>query len=201
MSELITRRTFLKATGAAALVAVAGSMLVGCGEGYGATPGNPTLPTIDNSTYANFGSFTVDLGPLSGQWTSRTTYESDGWRHNYLYTGLFIDNSYNTTSSVTIYTSNFTCKHNGTTESGLKVCSLGNFDLNDAKTGFNFIKSVTVPAGQSKIFPLYIDLGPVNTASFNRFYTGSFTITVKVGSTSRVFDYSGLINDPSVSNH
>ena len=44
MSELITRRTFLKATGAAALVAAAGSMLVGCGEGYGATPGNPTLP-------------------------------------------------------------------------------------------------------------------------------------------------------------
>ena len=201
MSELITRRTFLKATGAAALVAAASGMLVGCGEGYGATPGNPTLPTIDNSTYANFGSFTVDLGPLSGQWTSRTTYESDGWQHNYLYTGLFIDNSYNTDSSVTIYTSNFTCKHNGTTESGLKVCSLGNFDLNDAKTGFNFIKSVTVPAGQSKIFPLYIDLGPVNTASFNRFYTGSFTITVKVGSTSRVFDYSGLINDPSVSNH
>ena len=44
MSELITRRTFLKTTGAAALVAAAGSMLVGCGEGYGATPGNPTLP-------------------------------------------------------------------------------------------------------------------------------------------------------------
>ncbi|MEI3313745.1 MAG: twin-arginine translocation signal domain-containing protein [Faecalibacterium prausnitzii] len=51
MSELITRRTFLKATGAAALVAAAGSMLVGCGEGYGATPGNPTLPTIDTSDY------------------------------------------------------------------------------------------------------------------------------------------------------
>lgn len=38
MSELITRRTFLKATGAAALVAAASGMLVGCGEGYGATP-------------------------------------------------------------------------------------------------------------------------------------------------------------------
>lgn len=50
MSELITRRTFLKTTGAAALVAAAGSMLVGCGEGYGATPGNPTLPTIDTGT-------------------------------------------------------------------------------------------------------------------------------------------------------
>ena len=82
------------------------------------------------------------------------------------------------------------------------MCSLDNFDLNDAKTGFKFITSVTVPAGQSKTFPLYIDLGPVNTASFDQFYRGSFTITVKVGNTSRVFDYSGgLINDPSVSNH
>ena len=43
MSELITRRTFLKATGAAALVAAASGMLVGCGGGYGATPGNPPL--------------------------------------------------------------------------------------------------------------------------------------------------------------
>lgn len=167
MSELITRRTFLKATGAAALAVAASGMLVGCGEGYGATPGNPTLPTIDNSTYANFGSFTVDLGPLSGQWTSRTTYESDGWRHNYLYTGLFIDNSYNTTSSVTIYTSNFTCKHNGTTESGLKVCSLGNFGLNSAGTGFKYVSSVTVAKGERKTVPIYIDLGPVNTTSLN----------------------------------
>ncbi len=121
MSELITRRTFLKTTGAAALVAAAGSMLVGCGEGYGATPGNPTLPTIDTGTFATLGSTYVDMGPLTGTWVSRTTYESDGWRHNYLYTGLSIDNSYNTDSSVTISTSNFTCKHNGTTESGLKV--------------------------------------------------------------------------------
>lgn len=196
MSELITRRTFLKATGAAALVAAAGSMLVGCGEGYGATPGNPTLPAIDDNTYADFGSFTVDLGPLSGQWTSRTTYQSDGWRHNYLYTGLKISTI---TSVVNLSTSNFICKHNNDT---LTVCSLGNFDLNDTKTGFNFIKSINVPAGQSKTFPLYIDLGPVNTASFNQFYRGRFTITVKVGSTSRVFDYSGgLINDPFVSNY
>ena len=201
MSELITRRTFLKTTGATALVAAAGSMLVGCGEGYGATPGNPTLPTIDGSTYANFGSFTLDLGPLSGEWTSRTTYESDEWRHNYLYTGLFIDNSNSTTSSVTINTSNFTCKHNGAPKSGLEVRSLGNFDLNDAKNSFNFIKSIQVPAGQTKTVPLYIHLGPVNTDPFIKFYSG-ITITVTVNNTSRVFDYSGgLINDPSVYNH
>ena len=41
MSELITRRTFLKATGAAALVAAAGGMLAGCGDGANAsTPEN-----------------------------------------------------------------------------------------------------------------------------------------------------------------
>lgn len=48
MSELITRRTFLKATGAAALVAAAGSMLVGCGDGaYASTPENLVAPPID----------------------------------------------------------------------------------------------------------------------------------------------------------
>ncbi len=48
MSELITRRTFLKATGAAALVAAAGSMLAGCGDGaYASTPENlVALPSI-----------------------------------------------------------------------------------------------------------------------------------------------------------
>lgn len=77
MSELITRRTFLKATGAAALVAAAGSMLVGCGDGaYASTPENLVAPPIDNSDFANFGSFTADIGPLSGQWTSSSIYES-----------------------------------------------------------------------------------------------------------------------------
>ena len=196
MSELITRRTFLKATGAAALAVAASGMLAGCGEGYGATPGNPTLPTIDNSTYANFGSFTVDLGPLSGQWTSRTTYESDGWRHNYLYTGLFIDNSYNTTSSVTIYTSNFTCKHNGATESGLKVCSLGNFGLNSAGTGFKYVSSVTVAKGDRKTFPIYIDLGPVNTTSLN--VRGVFTVELKLGGKTATFKYQPIYDDPTI---
>ena len=196
MSELITRRTFLKATGAAALAVAASGMLAGCGEGYGATPGNPTLPTIDNSSYANFGSFTVDLGPLSGQWTSRTTYESDGWQHNYLYTGLFIDNSYNTTSSVTIYTSNFTCKHNGATESGLKVCSLGNFGLNSAGTGFKYVSSVTVAKGERKTVPIYIDLGPVNTTSLN--VRGVFTVELKLGGKTATFKYQPIYDDPTI---
>ena len=78
MSELITRRTFLKATGAAALVAAASGMLVGCGDGaYASTPENLVAPPIDNSDFANFGSFTADIGPLSGQWTSSSIYEFD----------------------------------------------------------------------------------------------------------------------------
>ena len=46
MSELITRRTFLKATGAAALAVAASGMLAGCGEGYGATPATRPYPPL-----------------------------------------------------------------------------------------------------------------------------------------------------------
>ena len=38
MSELITRRTFLKTTGAAALAVAASGMLAGCGGAYASTP-------------------------------------------------------------------------------------------------------------------------------------------------------------------
>ena len=196
MSELITRRTFLKTTGAAALAVAASGMLVGCGEGYGATPGNPTLPTIDTGTYATFGNTYVDMGPLTGTWVSRTTYESDGWRHNYLYTCLSIDNTYNTTTSVTIHTSNFTCKHNGATESGLKVCSLDNFGLNRAGTGFQYVSSVTVARGDRKTFPIYIDLGPVNTTSLN--VRGIFTVELKLGGKTVTFKYQPIYEDPSI---
>lgn len=110
MSELITRRTFLKATGAAALVAAAGSMLVGCGDGaYASTPENLVAPPIDNSDFANFGSFTADIGPLSGQWTSSSIYESDTC-HNYFYTGFKLDND-SGTSAVTVNISNFAFSH------------------------------------------------------------------------------------------
>ena len=53
MSELITRRTFLKATGAAALAAAAGSMLAGCGDGYDATAETlRTLPSVQRFHYS-----------------------------------------------------------------------------------------------------------------------------------------------------
>lgn len=86
MSELITRRTFLKTTGAAALAVAASGMLAGCRDGaYASTPENLVAPSIDNTDFADFDSFTADIGPLSGQWTSSSIYESDT-RHNYFYT-------------------------------------------------------------------------------------------------------------------
>ena len=77
MSELITRRTFLKATGAAALAVAASGMLASCGEGYRATPGNPTLPTLDAQLQGLPGC-SVGMGAFSGTFESNSVYESDG---------------------------------------------------------------------------------------------------------------------------
>ena len=195
MSELITRRTFLKTTGAAMAAAAAGGMLAGCGDGaYASTPENLVAPPIDNSDFANFGSFTADIGPLSGQWTSSSIYESDT-RHNYFYTGFKLDNS-SGNSSVTVNTSNFAFRH---TDGGTgKVCGLGYKGLNSSKTAYVFNQSLTVPAGLSKTVILFIDIGPVTTSSFDRFYRGTITITLgKLNNQTAAFTFNGLISDPS----
>ena len=195
MSELITRRTFLKATGAAALVAAAGSMLVGCGDGaYASTPENLVAPPIDNSDFANFGSFTADIGPLSWQWTSSSIYEFDT-RHNYFYTGFKLDNE-SGSSDVTVSTSNFAFSH---TDGGTgKVCGLGYKGLNSSKTAYVFNQSLAVPAGRSKTVILFIDIGPVTTSSFDKFYRGTITITLsKLNNQTATFTFNGLISDPS----
>lgn len=190
MSELITRRTFLKAAGTAMAAAAAGG-----GDGaYASTPDNLVAPSIDNTDLANFGSFTADIGPLSGQWTSSSIYESDT-RHNYFYTGFKLDNS-NSNSSVTVNTSNFAFRH---TAGGTgKVCGLGYKGLNSSKTAYVFNQSLTVPAGQSKTVILFIDIGPVTTSSFDRFYRGTITITLgKLKNQTATFTFNGLISDPS----
>lgn len=195
MSELITRRTFLKTTGAAALAVAASGMLAGCGDGaYASTPENLVAPPIDNSDLANFGSFTADIGPLSGQWTSSSIYESDT-RHNYFYTGFKLDNE-SSRSDVTVSTSNFAFSHpaGGTG----KVCGLGYKGLNSSKTAYVFNQSLTVPAGYSKTVILFIDIGPVTTSSFDKFYRGAITITLgKFNQQTATFTFNGLINDPS----
>lgn len=194
MSELITRRAFLKTAGAAALAVAASGMLAGCGGAYASTPENLVAPPIDNSDLANFGSFTADIGPLSGQWTSSSIYESDT-RHNYFYTGFKLDNS-SGNSSVTVNTRNFAFRH---TAGGTgKVCGLGYKGLNSSKTAYVFNQSLTVPAGQPKTVILFIDIGPVTTSSFDRFYRGTITITLgKLNNQTATFTFNGLISDPS----
>lgn len=195
MSELITRRTFLKTTGAAALAVAASGMLAGFGDGaYASTPENLVAPPIDNSDFANFGSFTADIGPLSGQWTSSSIYESDT-RHNYFYTGFKLDNS-SGTSAVTVNISNFAFKHSAGGTG--KVCGLGYKGLNSSKTAYVFNQSITVPAGQPRNVILFIDIGPVTTSSFDKFYRGAITITLgKFNQQTATFTFNGLIGDPS----
>lgn len=170
-------------------------MLVGCGDGaYASTPENLVAPPIDNSDFANFGSFTADIGPLSGQWTSSSIYESDT-RHNYFYTGFKLDNG-SGTSAVTVNISNFAFNHaaGGTG----KVCGLGYKGLNSSKTAYVFNQSLTVPAGQSRTVILFIDIGPVTTSSFDKFYRGAITITLgKFNQQTATFTFNGLIGDPS----
>lgn len=137
MSELITRRTFLKATGAAALVAAAGSMLVGCGEGYGATPGNPTLPTLDTSNYKGLPSCSVGMGAFSGTFESNSVYESDGCRHYYLYTALGFQ-SVDTSFSLSKNQITFTFKNGKISKRTAR--SLDNFVIDSATQNINTLK-------------------------------------------------------------
>ena len=51
MSELITRRTFLKTTGAAALAVAASGMLAGCGNRADALLSVSALPSVSSESY------------------------------------------------------------------------------------------------------------------------------------------------------
>ncbi len=193
MSELITRRTFLKATGAAALVAAAGSMLVGCGEGYGATPGNPTLPTHDTSHYKGLLSYSVGMGAFSGTFESNSVYESDGCRHYYLYTALGfqgVNTSFSLSKSQIAFT--FT---NGKI-SNRAARSLDNFVIDSATQKYKYFETVTINTGNS-VIPLYVDLGSIYDVDIS--HVGPFTVTYTDGSSKVTFSYSSPIDTtPSI---
>ena len=196
MSELITRRTFLKTTGAAALAVAASGMLAGCGDGaYASTPENLVAPPIDNSDFANFGSFTADIGPLSGQWTSSSIYEG-GERHNYLY-AAFAVSTMSSTDSITINTSDLTFAHTGGSKG--TVVGLGYKGLNSDKTDYVFNTSLSVGKASQKTVILFIDLGTISNSSFQSLYTGQMTLTLKKSGKTAVFTYTGLQDAPSSS--
>lgn len=72
MSELITRRTFLKAAGTAMAAAAAGGMLAGCGGAYASTPDGLVAAAVDSDKVVDFGAFTANIGRFD-QWTSSST--------------------------------------------------------------------------------------------------------------------------------
>ena len=179
MSELITRRTFLKTTGAAALVAAAGSMLVGCGEGYGATPGNPTLPTLDTSNYKGLPSCSVGMGAFSGTFESNSVYESDGCRHYYLYTALGFQ-SVDTSFSLSKNQITFTFKNGKISKRTAR--SLDNFVIDSATQKYKYFETVPIKTGNS-VIPLYVDLGSIYDVDIS--HVGLFTVTYTDGSPIR----------------
>lgn len=192
MSELITRRTFLKTTGAAALVAAAGSMLVGCGEGYGATPGNPTLPTLDTSNYKGLPSCSVGMGAFSGTFESNSVYESDGCRHYYLYTALG-SQSVDTSFSLSKNQITFTFKNGKISKRTAR--SLDNFVIDSATQKYKYFETVPIKTGNS-VIPLYVDLGSIYDVDIS--HVGLFTVTYTDGSNKVTFSYSSPLDTPTI---
>ena len=192
MSELITRRTFLKATGAAALVAAAGSMLVGCGEGYGATPGNPTLPTLDTSNYKGLPSCFVGMGAFSGTFESNSVYERDGCRHYYLYTALGFQ-GVNTSFSLRNNQITFTFKNSNISKTN--ACSLDNFVIDSATQKYKYFETVPIKTG-NPVIPLYVDLGSIYNVNIS--HVGPFDVTYTDGSSNVTFFYSSPLDTPTI---
>lgn len=194
MSELITRRTFLKTTGAAALVAAAGSMLVGCGGAYASTPDGLVAAAVDSDKVVDFGTFTANIGRFD-QWTSSSIYEG-GEHHNYLY-AAFAVSTMSSAESITIDTSDLTFAHTGGSKG--TVVGLGYKGLNSDKTDYVFHTSLPVGKASQRTVILFIDLGTISSSSFQSLYTGKITLTLRKSGKTAVFTYTGLQDAPSSS--
>lgn len=154
MSEKITRRVFLKATGLAALSIAAASALGGCS--LSPLPGNVTLPSVNEDDYATVTGkpyYKIAFSSLSGEWKSMSIYESDSKQHRYIYAGLFIKDA---DKKFTLPTSNIQCKIGG---KAAKVAGLGNIAMNEGATSYKFPTKATIAVGTPVGLPLYIDLG------------------------------------------
>lgn len=154
MSEKITRRVFLKATGLTALSIATASALGGCS--LSPLPGNVALPSVNEDDYVAVTGkpyYKIAFSSLSGEWKSMPIYESDSKSHRYIYAGLFIKDA---DTKFTLPTSNIKCKIGG---KPAKVAGLGNIALNEGATSYKFPTKVDVAAGTPVGLPLYIDLG------------------------------------------
>lgn len=190
MSEKITRRVFLKATGLTALSIAAASALGGCS--LSPLPGNVALPSVNEDDYAIVtGSpyYKIAFSSLSGEWKSMSIYESDSKSHRYIYAGLFIKDA---DTKFTLSTSYIKCKI-GTKDA--KVAGLGNIAMNEGATSYKFPTKVDVAAGTPVGLPLYIDLGDSKLSDL----TGTpIEITVKISNKTIKVSYRTPSSTPSI---
>lgn len=155
MSEKITRRVFLKATGLAALSIAAASALGGCS--LSPLPGNAVLPSVDETAYCQVvggtPGYEIAFSSLSDQWESMSIYEQDSKPHRYIYAGLYIRKA---DKKFTLTTSSIQCKIGG---KAANVAGLGNIAMNEGATSYIFPTKANIDVGTTVGLPLYIDLG------------------------------------------
>lgn len=157
MSEKISRRVFLKATGFAALSVAAAGVLGGCD--ISPLPENATFTDFSNpATVSAENPYYISATALSNEWTSyAASFESDGTIHHYVYLGLRISEP---NSEFKITKSNLSC-------SAGKIFGFGNIILNDSSKYTTSLPELTVTPGGTKTVPLYIDLGDKSISSLS----------------------------------
>ena len=158
MSELITRRTFLKATGAAALVAAAGSMLVGCGDGADALLSVSALPSVSSESYifADTG-YMIGLGSFEDcRSNSQREPGTNSTQHYYLYTAVSFQNVPNPfTLNASDFKFTFT---NSSLTSKTSCSSLANYTLDSSTNKYKATTKRTISTGNSTIPVSYTHL-------------------------------------------
>lgn len=173
MSELITRRTFLKTTGAAALAVAASGMLAGCGEGYDALLNPPTFPSVSDHYQAD--NFSIGMSSFSGC-TSNSQHESSESRGYYLYAAVSFQA---VNSQVVLRTSDFTFAFdNEPFKTNKPSCtSIGNFTLNSSTEKYVPVTQRPIPVSSSTTIPIWIRLG--DYLEIPTYHIGGFTVTYK----------------------
>ena len=107
MSELITRRTFLKTTGAAALAVAASGMLAGCGNRADALLSVSALPSVSSESYiaADTG-YMIGLGSFEGCRSNSQREPGTNIHSTTISIPLFRSRTFQTLSLLMLLTSN-----------------------------------------------------------------------------------------------
>lgn len=189
MSELITRRTFLKATGAAALAVAASGMLAGCGDGN-ALLSVSVLPSVSSESYifADTG-YMIGLGSFEDcRSNSQREPGTNSTQHYYLYTAVSFQNVPNPfTLNASDFKFTFT---NSSLTSKTSCSSLANYTLDSSTNKYKATTKRTISTGNSTI-PLWVDLGSYFDVPTT--HIGGITVTYK---NSVTFSYASPSDTP-----